>query len=99
MAGRPPQPAWQSGNAAACKAVALCIGGSNPSAGTQVLVAQWRTRHPPKVETAGSSPAGDTEVRDRVARYQPAKLRHASSNLAGASRWLVAQWTEQPPSK
>ena len=37
----------------------LGIGGSNPSPGTQVLVAKWITRRPPKAETAGSSPAED----------------------------------------
>ena len=37
------------------------------------------------------SSRGHPRSRDRAARYQPAKLRHASSNLAGASRWLVAQ--------
>jgi hypothetical protein len=41
-----PQGRWQSGNAAVCKTVALCIGGSIPSRPTPVLVAQLESAAP-----------------------------------------------------
>lgn len=45
----------------------------------------WIARLPPKEQVAGSSPAGDAWSRDRVVRYQSAKLRHAGSIPAEAS--------------
>ena len=83
---RHPMGRWQSGNAAVGKTVALCIGGSILTpARIRPSWRSWRARLPPKEQVAGSSPAGDAWSRDRVVRFQSAKLRHAGSIPAEAS--------------